>query len=209
MKNSLARLAVIAAFNSVVFAQGCGTKTGDVTLKSDPLSSSVQLFSEHALSGGFFANAVTSSDTLQFCITQVKLENHEGKAQTKDGQESIEFKPGLISLAGSNAGNTVTWGSMNIPTGFKIGKLKVEVHKDQELCPTLGEYSVVYDINGKSLQTDKDVEFKFKFNANPEINAGDTIRITLGNIVSAMAQASSGEDLKNKAEEIEESGAKD
>lgn len=183
---------------------GAGTSTGN------PISGPVNIQSESyaapfarimdPIYGGISAVAVSD---FRFCVTKLKLKNKNGDAVSgSDGSEEIEVRLGLIDI--SNSAASTYWGQVDIPVGYALGELRVEMHRDPELCSG-ADYSLVY--NGVSIT--KDIEFRFNFSGDSLLEAGDTLRLGLSGIVAAIDQAYQQGKLNNEqiAEFLNESVA--
>ncbi len=119
--------------------------------------------------------------SFSFCVTQLKIESDGGTAIQKDGKDAIEAKIGLVSTGeGSSATN---WGQVDIPTGSAVKKIKIEVHKDAELCGV--DYSV--KLNDTSLA--KDVEFTFTFATAKDVTESGVVTLDLGSLLTAFSEA--------------------
>lgn len=217
MKHSYRRyLLTSLAVISTVPITGCGKKAGDVTVESATFNTSGEaLLAREKLNPNsealarFYPDEIvaavsptTTVTDFKICVRKVKLENEDGKTEQKDDQDEIEFKPGLIDLT---AGTAKSWGTMNVPVGFKLKKIKIKVKKDKDLC------GVDYSIKFNSATTDQDVEFKWKFEPAIDLDAGNKLSLALATVVSALRQAGDAgtlSSLKDHVENTEGSGSK-
>lgn len=203
---------------------GCGKKsgTGDVTISSDTFATSGNaIVSAHALvsptafavldlSRSYSVAPSTTVTDFKICVKRIKLEGDDDQPRKKEGEkgdngesdpDDIKFAPGLIDVG---SGGEKTWGTVNLPTGFKLKKIKIKVKKDKDLC------GVDYSVKFNSATTDQDVEFKWKFEPPIDLDAG-VISLRLNEVIAALRQA--GDDgtlasLKTHCESIESSGRK-
>lgn len=170
---------------------GCGKTSGSITLQNSAfgLSTSARAgFEAFALS-----SAATTISSFSFCVREVKLEAEDGNAVRKDGDSDdlIEVRLGLIS---PNDGlKTLSWGTADIPVGTAIKKIKVQIHKDKELC------GVDYSVKMNDLTLTKDIEFKFTFPKGTVMEAGKTITFDLQPIVAALSAAYSANEFNDSA----------
>lgn len=164
----------------ILSMMGCGggTSVGNplVTLESVPYGSS-----GGSLYQAFAFSTATVTD-FKFCVTKLKLTNANDEAVTQNGSASIEAILGLIDV--SNPAVTTTWGDVSIPVGFSLKQLNIELHRDPERCGG-ADYSMRY--NGSSLT--KDLEFHFEFNPTVSVADGDTLKLGLSSIASALESA--------------------
>jgi hypothetical protein len=173
---------------------GCGH---NVTLKSEafPLSGSTSALV-------FLPTASVSAPTatvtdFKVCIESIRLQNDSDQVQQKDGQDDIAFKPGLIDLSD---GKEHDWGTLSVPTGFKLKRLTVKVHQDP------GECGVDYSIKFNDTTTQQDVELKFSWNPPTELKSGDTLKLSLNSLIAnlrAAVDAGTISSLKDRVEEVE------
>lgn len=210
---SIQRLKGILVVSLMAFAlTGCGSGKGDVTIRSAALNGALARINPLALIGpDTGAAAVVTPTVFKFCVTKVKFENEDGEVEQKDGADEVEFAPGVIDMTQS-AASALNWGTIsNAPVGFKLSKLNVEVHKDAQLCPTMTNYSLMFDANTGAVNTSLDFEFKFRFNPPIQLDSGDAVSLSFATMVQKMADAAaSGESaLKAAAEGMEESGHED
>lgn len=180
---------------------GCARKTGDVTVQSSAFSTSGAALlgrsgAPFPLKGTMAVNPTTTVTDFKICVRKVKLENEDDEVEKMDDQDEIEFKPGLIDLT---SGAAKSWGTMNVPVGFKLKKIKIKVKKDQELC------GVDYSIKFNSATTDQDVEFKWKFEPPVELDAGNKLSLALATVVATLRQAGDAGTLASLKEHVESS----
>lgn len=211
--NSLLDLFLILAVGLALSA--CGTKTGTghgLTVKSEAFSTSgiialsaVDLLprtlqrslSDEITPRDVFAGAISD---FKFCVTKVKLEAADGSSSGE-----IEFKLGLIDVSN---GASKTWGTSPISTSFSLSRLRVEVHKDPELCSG-ADYSVKFN----SVSATQDVEFRFLFDPAVTVTDGDEVSLSLAKVANVLRAAAdqgslTNENLKDFVEQVEESGTK-
>lgn len=191
---------------------GCGKSltlgNGNVALSSAPYA---------AAGVARFANPAVSE--FKICVASVKLEDGDGKAhveqpdgangqsmkdtkvETNDAAAEIKFSPGLIDLSD---GTVKTWGTVKIPTGFMLSKIKVKVKKSKEKC------GVDYSVRFNGIQSTEDIEFKWKFNPAVSISANtDELKVSFASVVSALraaAQAGTLNQMKDQIEAAEDAG---
>ncbi len=185
----------------LILITGCGTKTGtglttkgNVTLASQSFSASAAFL---AVSPRWITTPV---DSFKFCVEKIKLENESDQVVEKDGQQEIEFHPGLIDVS---SGQEKTWGTAEIPVSFTLKRIKVDVKKENDLCGG-ADYSVQF--NG--FQSQEGIEFKWLFIPPIEVKAGDTLKLALSEIVTTLKQAAgdgalNDENLKSYIESTE------
>lgn len=107
-----------------------------------------------------------------------------------NGMDSWSIERGLGLVDVSNSGAASTWGQLDVPVDFSLRELKVEVHRDPEVCEG-ADYSVLYE--GTRLTSD--LEFKFEFSPAVSLKAGDTITVGLDSIAAALASAAAAGKL--------------
>lgn len=142
---------------------------------------------------GFFiadALAATSIYSFKFCVTQMKLAIEDGSSVTQNGSDALEAKLGLIDLG--NGSQATTWGTVAIPSGVAIKRLKIVVHKDSDTCGS--NYSA--SINDQAIT--KDMEFKFALNNAKALKAGDAITLSVATLVNKLSQAYLGNHLNDQ-----------
>jgi len=130
--------------------------------------------------------AISAISAFKFCVTQIKLKAPDNSPIKVEGADAIEARLGLVDLSAAAA---TSWGSINVPTGFQLGELDVELHADAQACSG-ATYSVHFE-NGTNTTHDltKDVEFRFRFNPAITIHGNDIVSLGLTNIVSALNAA--------------------
>lgn len=210
MKYSMNRLFPVVSFVLMAVFSGLGLtacgkdETGSVSFQSAAFDAS----STARVNLGDTASHWVVVSSLSFCVTKLKVEAEDGEAiKGEDDNEFIEARLGLIEPgAGSTA---LSWGTANIPVGTELKRIKVELHKDPELCGG-AEYSV--SMNGSTIS--KDLEFKFAFPSGTTVQAGDVITFDLQNIVDALKQAYDAsafndEEIGHYLENAESSCSKD
>lgn len=160
---------------------GCENAPGDgmVALRSAAINA--------ATSEKVHAQSVSS---MSFCITQLKFEADGGDAiADDDGDDVFETSIGLVNIG--DGSTVVNWGNVGAPIGTSIKKVKVEVHRDPEVCGV--EYSVEY--NG--LELSQDVEMTFTFPVAEAVEDGGTITFDLAQIASAFQSAYDAGDFSD------------
>ncbi|MBI4924925.1 MAG: hypothetical protein HY843_03290 [Bdellovibrio sp.] len=198
---------------SLLFQTGCGTTVGnpvtsDITISSDS-------FSLAGLGAIFITSPevyfATSVNEFKFCVKRIKLEDEDGNAKKKDGEtgddgekdpEDIRFAPGLIDLS---AGVVKDWGTVNIPIGFKLKKIKIKVKKDKTLC------GVNYSVRFNTQEASEDIEFKWKFSPALDLtNAVSALKLSFSTIMStlrAAADAGTLAQIKSHIEGVEDAAS--
>jgi hypothetical protein len=101
-------------------------------------------------------------------------------------------------LIDASQGNTINWGKITVPTGFRVTSLRVKVKKDESKC------GVNYSLKFNSATTPQDIEFKFRFDPAIETQAGDVIRLKLDSIVSHLRLAADNGSIASLKERVEE-----
>lgn len=169
---------------------GCGTKTGsgltptgDITVRSQAFGTGRLAY---ASDDAYQERLLSNITDFKFCVTKLKLEQEDGAS----GGE-VEFKPGLIDVS---SGEAKTWGTAALPTTLKLKRIKVEVHKDQELCS-----GASYSVKFNSVTTSKDVEFVFKFEPAIEVKAGGTVNLALTTIATTLREAADANQLNDES----------
>jgi hypothetical protein len=194
------------------------SSTGSVTLKSAPFTVGKAVSAN--LQTGKRDNYVStdvSVDTaaltdFRFCITQIKMTEDTSADPTTDVSGdvptgAIEAILGLIDVSDPTV--ATTWGTLDIPVGFMLSELAVEVHKDSENC-SAAEYSVLY--NG--IQLSQDLEFKFDFSPSIQLDAGDVLNLALSNIAGTFQAANAAgalddENITAYVEDLVEEGSEE
>ena len=211
---NLRNITSIVSFGAAFLLQGCGAKTA--ALGNGTVAVGSKAF---ATAAGATAFALPEVSEFKICVASIKLVGPEGKAhieqegnvqsgddnddavESSDDRAEIKFSPGLIDLS---AGKEVSWGSLKIPTGFSLSKLKIKVKKDKEKCGV--DYSVRF--NGQ--EANEDIEFKWKFNPAVAIDANTSqLTLSFASVVSALraaAEAGSLDQMKNHVEALEDEG---
>jgi hypothetical protein len=196
MTRNLLRAALVAI--PLTLATGCG---GSVRLHSDAFGSSgtAMSLSQALMDGSSILAATATSDVTDFrlCVSSVRIQNENGGNESKDGNDQIRFEPGLIDLS---TGEEKDWGSADLPTGFKASRMQVKVHHDPALC------GVDYSLQFNTATTQQDVEFRFRFDPAADLNADDTVRLSMEAVVSnllAAVQNGTISSLKDRVEEVE------
>jgi len=157
--------------DSVTSSTGSGT-TGPVTLRSVAITQSANRTGP--------LKAVVSD--FQFCITQLRMVDGSGTAQDGgSGSGAVQAILGLVDVSG---GTAVDWGTLDIPVGFQLSLLTLEVHKDPENC-SAAEFSLSY--NGTQLN--QDLEFSFTFDPAITLGSNDVLGLSLDNIITVIEQA--------------------
>ncbi len=174
-------------------AIGCGkTDTSGVSIVSKGYATSTALrtpaplkWLESLFIQPAFA-AATGISGFKFCITQMKLDAEDGSAIKNGDSELLEAKLGLVNLG--DGSQDVTWGNLNLPTGVTIKRIKIEIHKDAELCGV--PYSTaITDTTGIERTISKNVELKFLFSTPKTFATGDSVSVSLTNIVNQYSSA--------------------
>ncbi len=182
-----------------LLSQGCAKGSG-VTLQSRGFNVAQMNFFEHpflalrdllipdALAAGTFTG-------VKFCITQMKLEAEDGSSIKDEETDSdlFEAKLGWVDLGSGNA--TVSWGDLPIPYGTKLKRIKVEIHKDEELCGV--PYSATLTTASATRNLTKDIELKFSFTNAKELSKGDTVTVSLANLVTQFEAAETAGKLND------------
>lgn len=175
------------------------TDTTDSTTTSDTTSTTVSTGTVTLQSSAFTptalmdVNAVTAVTDFQFCITKIQLTAEGGTAvEDESGATSIEAILGLVDV--SDPSVPVDWGTLaDVPVGFGLSELMVEVHKDAENCDGAG-FSLSY--NGTALN--QDIEFKFIFDPAVALDSGDTLALSMLNIQTAIQEADDAAQLTDE-----------
>lgn len=192
--DTLTRWNLLALGIASLTLTGCGAgATGDVTISSGAYSATSAAHLDAAAVGSdpgttflpAFQSATVSD--FKFCVKRVKLEDEDGSAKKKEGEkgdggeegvDDVKFAPGLVSVG---SGAAVDWGTVNIPLGFKLRKIKIKVKKDNDLC------GVDYSVKFNSLTTDQDVEFRWKFDPALDLESGTrALELSLSTVVTAL-----------------------
>ncbi|MBI3534146.1 MAG: hypothetical protein HY072_01490 [Deltaproteobacteria bacterium] len=199
-KQNLFLVFILLIVPSLLFQTGCGTTVGnpvtsDITISSDAFSlaglGAIFMTAEKqefiTSPEVYFATSVTE---FKFCVKRIKLEDEDGNAKKKDGEtgddgekdpEDIRFSPGLIDLS---AGIVQDWGTVNIPIGFKLKKIKIKVKQDKTLC------GVNYSVKFNTQEANEDIEFKWKFNPALDLtNAVSALKLSFSTIISTLKAA--------------------
>jgi len=152
------------------------TTTGPVTLSSKAITVPAANMS------GAPNLAVSGLTDFKFCITQIKMLDASGDTvQDSTGASAMTAVLGLVDVS---AGSSIPWGTVTVPTGFLLGELAVEIHRDPENC-SQAQYSLSY--NGVQLQ--KDLEFKIKFSPAIQLDSNDLIGVNLDTLVTMFKDA--------------------
>jgi len=144
---------------------------GAVTIGSSSYSNSVPA-----------ANKVSSFAAVtdfKFCITKVSLKDDSG-SEVNGG--SLDLNLGLVDVSDSTAAKS--WGEADIPVGYSLSEMNIEVHKDSELC------GVDYSLRYNNVTIEADLEFKFKFDPAIVLSGGDQVLLNLSAVASAIERAS-------------------
>jgi hypothetical protein len=128
------------------------------------------------------ATAASGVTSFQFCVTKLKLDAADGSPIEENGSSEFEARLGRIDLG--DGSSEATWGEVGIPAGTDIKRIKIEIHKDPELCGGAA-YSAI--ANGQALT--KDLEFAFSFVTAKPLAQGDVVTLALTNLISKLSQA--------------------
>lgn len=182
-----------------LLSQGCAKGSG-VTLQSRGFNVAQMNFFEHPflairdllVPNAYAAGAFTG---IKFCITQMKLEAEDGSSIKDEETDSdlFEAKLGWVDLGNGNT--TVSWGDLPIPHGTKLKRIKVEIHKDQELCGTA--YSAALTTASATRNLTKDIELKFAFSSAKELSEGDSVTVSLANLIAQFESAEAAGKLND------------
>lgn len=158
---------------------------------------------------GFLATHSTQVTEFKFCVKRVKLQGEDDSPIRKDGEkgengednpDDIRFAPGLIDISDGKARD---WGTLEIPTAFKLKRIQIKVRKDKELC------GVNYSVKFNDTIASENFEIKWRF--NPPIDLASNIEVlelSFKNLVASLRQAADdgrlNNQLKERIEEIEE-----
>lgn len=209
------KLEIIGYLTLLISGAGCGTRVGTgVTIRSAPFAiagvttapqSTLTALADDLFRFSSARTAAPSVTDFKFCLKALKLEADDGKYADKDGSGSVEFKVGLLDVSN---GQEKVWATSNLPTGFRLRRIKAEVHKDFDVC------NVNYSVKFNGFESQNDVEFKFKFEPPVDVTLGTSLRVALSSFVAALRAAASSaslneNNLKDYVEGLEESGTKD
>lgn len=195
MKTQVQRNVLFSILFAAVIGTGCSRGTTDVAVSSAP----VAFTGATSLNAWEASSALTDTSSFKFCVKRVRLEQEDGSAVTEDksggtsgdDSEYIQFTPGLITVADNQE---VNWGTMTIPTGFKLKRIKIKLQKSPDNCSG-ANYSVEY--NG--VTSTEDIEFRFRFEPALELDdATGALQLSLADVVSALRNAASIDASKLK-----------
>jgi hypothetical protein len=145
----------------------------------------------------------TTVTHFSFCLERVRLYDDSGNTHGEDeGKDYVEFKPGLIDVSD---GLEKEWGSVPVPTGFRLKSLRAKVHQDRDLC------GVDHSVKFNDLTTQQDLEFKFDFDPAVELAKDDVLKLTLNQVIADLRTAASGggiSSLKDRIEAVTGTGSK-
>lgn len=210
-KEAVIGLGILAAV-----ASGCGSSEKGIKIVSEQFESTG---AASLMSGmGLVQRSAAAVDMTHFslCVSRIRLINEDGESEVgdstanSDGHEheheesdEIRFEPGLIDLS---SGEEKEWDTVELPTGFKLEKLRVKVKKDKDLCGDV-DYSVKFN----DVEHTEAIEFKWEF--DPAIELDDTtekLTLSFGEVVSAIRTAIESDPtsnaLKAAIEEVSGSG---
>lgn len=179
---------------------GCAkSKSSSVSLQSGAYNSAAGSLPEpmRKLFDLLIPSAVATPTNLtgiQLCITQIKLEAEGGSTIKNGDSDAFEARLGLVDLG--NGLSNKTWGDLPIPEGTVLKRLKVEIHKDENLCGV--GYSALLTHSGGTANLTKDIELKFSFSTARTLSAGDAIIVGLTNFVSQLESARLAGKLNNE-----------
>jgi hypothetical protein len=169
----------------VLAAAGCARKR-EVEVKSTafPVSGSTDIAT--------FEEPTSTVDDFRFCVSRIRLEEEGG------GSKEMDLAPGLINVS---EGEPVDWGTIEVPEGFEIDRVRVKVHKDKRLC------GVDYSVKFNEATSPQDVEFRFRLDPPLTTTEGvSSLELSLKEVVAKLRQAAdSGSlaSLKDRVEEVE------
>ncbi|MDH5561518.1 MAG: hypothetical protein OEY59_11770 [Deltaproteobacteria bacterium] len=176
--------------------------TGSVTLKSAPYTvgraASVNYAPQYVI---FDPSADITADTaaltdFKFCITQLKLTADPSNDATSGviGSAPVGAIQAIVGLVDVSDPTTDTnWATLDIPVGFMLSELAVEVHTDPENC-SQAPYSLSY--NGTQLT--QDLEFKFTFFPSVQLDPNDILNLSLSKIAGTFQAADTAGQLDNQ-----------
>lgn len=180
---------ILTSLALAILLSGCGKGTG----------SEFAIYNG-ALTGGARALVLQDGnlDSFQICVTRIRIEHPDGEA----GEAlDFDFRPGLIDVSD---GLSKKWGALAIPAGMRVGRIKVKVAADKNLCGV--DASVIF--NGVS--TKEEIELKWKFPTPIEVTSlSQGITLPLGQVVSSLLVAFgegslTEERMKQAIEAVEE-----
>lgn len=184
-------------------SSGCGQGvTGEVKVQSESLS-----IPQSAVSA---AEAETQATEFKICVRRIRLERDDDESATSkesgtdeaDEDGYVEFSPGLIDLTD---GKSKDWGEIRVPVGFKLKRIKIKVQKHEQLCGV--DYSLKYG----AATTNRDLEFRWRFNPEVELKDGSTVKLELEKAIAAIraaAQANDFNKVKDYLDRCEDDAAK-
>ena len=162
------------------------TSTGSVTIRSQAIGTTASLAS---LIGPNAALAPVTD--FKFCITKIKMVDGSGApVADSSGATSISAILGLVDVS---AGTAVDWGTLDIPVGFTLGELALEIHKDAENCP-----GSTYSLSYNGILLNQDLEFKFTFNPAITLGNNDVLGVSLDNIIGVIQTAEAAGALNDE-----------
>ena len=170
---------------------GCGGKSTDVAVASDAFNKSGS-----TVPASLVSTPATSVIDFKICVKEIELEDDTGRSRKRENQNEIEFNPGLIDLS---SGTGQPWGTLKIPPGFNLSRIKVKVKKDQKLC------GVDYSVKFNEQSTPEDIEFKWRFKPAIRVSQGDTLSMSLAEVVAALRTAGDEGTLASLKQHIERS----
>lgn len=191
-KHGLVKIAAISAVLALSLG-GCGTtSTSGVSMISKGYVSGVAHQAPAALRwlGDFLMPSamatISGISGFKLCITQMKLDAEDGSTVKNGDSDLLEAKLGLVDLGDGSL--PATWGNISIPAGTTIKRIKLEIHKNIELCGV--DYSTsITDTSGTIHSVSKDIELKWAFATPKSFNAGDTVTVSLANLVTQYSAA--------------------
>lgn len=205
------KITVFFLFSLSAFLTGCGKGTADnTTITTAPANATRMLLSDFFAAPSDNRTALTQ---LAICVKRVQIDGDDDLPIKKTGEvaedgtkdpSDIKFSPGLIKLitAGQPTSTAdMKWGTVTLPTGFKVKRIKMKVKKDAALCTDAtfdpnGDSSVYGIRTGNSIfSMNNDVEFKFKFTPSIDIGDGTVLKLTLDTFITAIKDAAAASDI--------------
>ena len=205
LKTTLIFLLTLCAFLS-----GCGTSKDNTTISSAPVSASLMRLDNFLAPP---ANGRAAITQLAICVKRVRIDGDDDQAIKKAGEvdddgtkdpSDIKFAPGLIKLVvASEPASTgeMNWGTVTLPTGTKVKRIRLKVKKDAALCTDAtfnpnGDSSIYgMRVGNAVFSANNDIEFKFTFSPSIDIGVGTVIKLTLDTFITAIKDAVAESDI--------------